>query len=147
MGRPSGRVRSDAGQVMPLMVVAIVVITGLAMVATEIGAVLGEAARARTAADAAALAGAARGRAAATEMAAANGAELVDFSRTGNQVAVTVRVGRADREARAQVVVTWVEPGDPPDDPVVRGLSGQSTGDLGALGSLGLHSSRLDQRW
>ena len=99
--------RPDAGQAAPLMVLAAVMTMGLILAAAEVGRVLDEAARARTAADAAALAGAAEGRAAAEEMAAANGAELVAFERDGDRVTVAVRSGRAVRRARAEAFVTW----------------------------------------
>lgn len=92
------------------MVLAAVMMMGLIMAAAQVGRVLDEAARARTAADAAALAGAAEGRAAAVEMAAANGAELVSFEQTGDQVTVAVRAGRLVRRARAEATVTWLEP-------------------------------------
>lgn len=57
--------------------------------------------RARSAADAAALAGVIEGRAAAAELAAANGATLVAFDADGHVVKVTVRVGDRTATARA----------------------------------------------
>lgn len=57
--------------------------------------------RARSAADAAALAGVIEGRAAAAELAAANGAKLVAFDADGDVVEVTVRVGDRTATARA----------------------------------------------
>ncbi len=115
MERTGPQPRPDAGQAAPLMVLAAVMMMGLIVAAAQVGRVLDEAARARTAADAAALAGAAEGRAAAVEMAAvemaaANGAELVSFERTGDQVTVAVRAGRLVRRARAESTVTWLEP-------------------------------------
>lgn len=92
------------------MVLAAVMTMGLILAAAEVGRVLDEAARARTAADAAALAGAAEGRAAAAEMAAANGAELVAFERDGDRVTVAVRSGRVVRRSRAEASVTWSAP-------------------------------------
>ena len=57
--------------------------------------------RARTAADAAALAGVTGGRGAAATMAAANGGVLVSWARDGSEVTVTVRVGDHRALARA----------------------------------------------
>jgi hypothetical protein len=56
---------------------------------------------ARSAADAAALAGVTGGRDAAVSVAAANGAEIVVWSRDGRRVTVTVRVGDQTASARA----------------------------------------------
>ena len=64
---------------------------------------LGQRARARTAADAAALAGAAEGEDAARRLAAANGGEVVLRSPVrGDEVVVRVRVGDVEAEARAR---------------------------------------------
>ena len=63
-----------------------------------------DAARARTAADAAALAGAAAGRAAAVVMAGANGGPLVAYTDADGTVRVTVPVGAATAVARAAMV-------------------------------------------
>lgn len=57
--------------------------------------------RARTAADAAALAGVADGRGAAVELARANGGVLVAWSESNDVVTVTVRVGDRAATARA----------------------------------------------
>ncbi len=57
--------------------------------------------RARSAADAAALAGALGGRAAADEVAGRNDAALVSWSERGHEVVVTVRVGDQVATARA----------------------------------------------
>ena len=57
--------------------------------------------RARSAADAAALAGVEGGRDASAAMAAANGAVLVDWRRDGSAVTVTVRVDGRAASARA----------------------------------------------
>ena len=57
--------------------------------------------RARSAADAAALAGVTGGREAAAELAAANGAVLVAWSASGDEVLVTVTVGDQRVAARA----------------------------------------------
>jgi hypothetical protein len=93
----------DRGQAVPL-VVAVVVVAAVGVVAIgrlAVGAV--DAARARTAADAAALAGATDGRAAAAAAASDNGGVLVGFMRTGEDVLVDVRVGRATARARAAI--------------------------------------------
>ena len=58
-------------------------------------------ARAESAADAAALAGVTGGEAASGEIAAANGASLVAWSRSGHDVTVTVQVGEQEATARA----------------------------------------------
>jgi shikimate kinase len=57
--------------------------------------------RARSAADAAALAGVSGGRPAAAAIAEANGAALVAWSQTGDEVLVTVMVGGQRVAARA----------------------------------------------
>src|SRR5690242_10199213 len=100
----------DGGQAVPL-VVAVVVLAALAVVAfgrLAVGAV--DAARARTAADAAALAGAIDGRAAAADAAAVNGGLLVAFTTAGDDVLVEVRVGRAVARARAAIVLARAPP-------------------------------------
>lgn len=57
--------------------------------------------QARSAADAAALAGVTGGRPAASALASANGAELLEWSTSGRDVTVTVRVGHQVVSARA----------------------------------------------
>jgi outer membrane lipoprotein SlyB len=74
-----------------------VLLIGVAWLSTSVI----DAASARTAADAAALAGAVDGRSAASRLATENGAELVAFQHIGDDVVVTVRVGRATVSARA----------------------------------------------
>jgi hypothetical protein len=99
------RVRDDRGQAVPLALVAV----ALAILATvplaELGGNVVDASRARTAADAAALAGVEGGREASTRVAAENGAKLVEWSSRadGDGVAVTVKVrtGRATATASA----------------------------------------------
>jgi hypothetical protein len=96
----------DRGQALPL-VVAVVAFVAVCVVGA--GRLVGgavDAARARTAADAAALAGAGDGRAAAAEMAAANGGVLVGFREAGDDVVVDVRVGSAVATARASMVLS-----------------------------------------
>ncbi|HLT15883.1 MAG TPA: hypothetical protein VK007_04195 [Acidimicrobiales bacterium] len=96
------RARRDGGQALPLglAVVALAVVVILALVPLAQGA--DAAARAQVAADAAALAGAAEGEAAAREVAAANGAELVQWLAAGPDVWVGVRVGDAEAVAQAR---------------------------------------------
>lgn len=104
------RAAGDGGQAVPL-VVAVVVVAAMAVVAfgqLAVGAV--DAARARTAADAAALAGARDGQVAAAAAATANGGELVRFVTAGDDVLVDVRVGRATARARAAIVLARAPP-------------------------------------
>ncbi len=93
--------RDERGQAVPLAAALV----GLAVVVTlalgELAADVVHAGRARTAADAAALGGVEGGRAAATRLATANGGSLVSWSREGDTVTVTVRVGDAVATARA----------------------------------------------
>jgi len=92
----------DRGQALPVVVGVLAVI---AVLVAALGVVAGhsiDAARARTAADAAALAGVESGRAAADALAHANGGTLVEFHTFGGgDVVVRVRVGRASASARA----------------------------------------------
>lgn len=95
----------ERGQAVPLLV-ALLALAGLTLVGLAgLGRAAVTAARARSAADAAALAGVTDGVAGARRLAAANGAELVSFTRTGGagDVVVVVRVGDARATARA----TW----------------------------------------
>jgi hypothetical protein len=89
----------------PLVIGVAAVIAVLVLALGRFAVTLTDAARARTAADAAALAGAGGGRAAASEMARANGGELVDYQvfpgKIGSDVLVRVRVGRVTASARA----------------------------------------------
>jgi hypothetical protein len=100
----------DRGQAVPL-VVGVVVVAAVVVVALgrfAVGAV--DAARARTAADAAALAGASAGRVAASSAADDNGGVLVSFVMTGDDVLVEVRVGQATARARAAMVLARPPP-------------------------------------
>lgn len=93
----------DRGQLAPLVALLVVTI-GLACLAIgRFGGATLDAARARTAADAAALAGAAGGREEAARLAARNGATLVRFEQAGADVRVLVSVAghRATARARA----------------------------------------------
>ena len=91
----------DDGQALPLVIGVVAVLAVLLVGIGWYGHSLVDAAQARTAADAAALAGAAEGRSAAGAMAAANGGELIVYRELGADVLVTVRVGRATASARA----------------------------------------------
>ena len=106
----------DDGQAAPMLVVMVVLAMGLVLVAVEVGRLLDEGARARIAADAAALAGAAEGRDRAEALAAANGGSLIAYieeipNGDAGRVVVTasVEVGRASRTARAEGVTEWVD--------------------------------------
>lgn len=95
------RLSSDRGQSAPLLV-AVVAVAGLLAVATaQAGVAVIDHQRARTAADAAALAGAVGGRTAAARVAAANGARMVSYVDEGEVVLVEVVIGRAVVAARA----------------------------------------------
>lgn len=91
----------ERGSVTPLVALLMLVVGGLVVGLGRLGADAVTAARARTAADAAALAGAADGEAAARTLAEANGAELIAFAAEGAEVEVRTRVGAFEAEARA----------------------------------------------
>lgn len=93
--------RRDQGQAVLAMVAVVAVVGLLGVGVAEVGVVLVDQARARTAADAAALAGTSGGPVAAASMAAGNGATLVSFVHDGDDVVVVVRVGRALVNARS----------------------------------------------
>ena len=95
----------DSGQVLPVVAMGLVLVVGLVVLVATVGQVVDERARARTAADAAALAGAAGGSAAAEQVAVENGAVLEEYEAVGSDVLVRVRVGRARADARA--ATTW----------------------------------------
>ncbi|MYJ82019.1 MAG: hypothetical protein F4046_09420 [Acidimicrobiaceae bacterium] len=114
--RPESR---DGGQAAALMVVMLLVLTVAVAATVEIGRFLDESARARTAADAAALAGAAAGRAESAALAAANGGVLLSYAEQEADggadaliVTVAVQVGRARQTARAERLVEWTAPPD-----------------------------------
>ncbi len=103
----------ERGQSIPFMVLLLLA-TGVVVVAiTRLGVAAEDAAQARTAADAAALAGAAKGYAFAKELAQANGGVLLDFQEFGSFVEVKVRVGSNTATARAESVVEWTKPISP----------------------------------
>lgn len=114
--RPEPR---DRGQAAPLMVVMLLVLAAALVATVEVGRLLDESARARTAADAAALAGAAAGRTEASALAAANGGSLLAYTEQDGPgdsdtllVTVTVQVGRASQTARAERQIEWTPPPD-----------------------------------
>ncbi len=92
---------AQRGSVLPLVALLIVAVGGLCVGLGRLGGDAVQAAQARTAADAAALAGAAEGEAAAREVAGANGAVLVAYVQDGLDVEVRARVGDAEVVARA----------------------------------------------
>jgi len=87
---------------MPLYAVVLLVACGAIVLLGQLGHLANRRARARTAADAAALAGAAEGRAAAEAIATANGAVLDGFSSDGAEVNVVVHIGTTHASARAE---------------------------------------------
>jgi hypothetical protein len=92
----------DRGQALPLVVGVLAVIAVLVAALAVVAGHSIDAARARTAADAAALAGVEDGQGAADAFARANGGALVEFHVVDNgDVVVRVRVGRASATARA----------------------------------------------
>jgi hypothetical protein len=96
-------VNRESGQAAPVLlgVLALFVAALLALGALVNAA--SDAARARTAADAAALAGASGGQPAAEALAIANGGRLISFRAAGEGVMVVVRVGEASAAARAEL--------------------------------------------
>jgi hypothetical protein len=95
----------ERGQAVPLALVVVAVAILATVAIAELGGNVVDAGRARTAADAAALAGVEGGREASATVAAENGATLVSWSSRpdgdGSTVTVTVRVGRARASAAA----------------------------------------------
>jgi uncharacterized membrane protein len=92
----------DAGQLLPLYAVIVLIAGGAMLLLVHLGVLAVHRAHARTAADAAALAGAAEGRSAADEVARANGGVLESFVAVGPDVEVRVRVGSTHATARAR---------------------------------------------
>jgi hypothetical protein len=97
----AGTFRSERGQAAPFAAVAAVLAVVLTLAIARLAGDLVDAARARTAADAAALAAVRGGRAAADALAAEHDGLVVAWSRHGRDVLVTVRVGHAVATARA----------------------------------------------
>jgi len=92
----------EAGQIMPLVALMIVVMGVGCLALGRIGGAAVARAQAVTAADAAALAGAADTREAATSAARWNGARLVSYEDLGTDVRTTVELGGARATARAR---------------------------------------------
>jgi len=101
------RCANCSGQMVPWFLVVLLVAVGVMVLIAQLGAVVHDAAQARTAADAAALAGARFGQASARELAEANGAVLVWFTPTADGAEVLVRVGRMRARARAVRELVW----------------------------------------
>ncbi len=98
---PERRKSAQRGSVLPLVALLIVAAGGLCVGLGRLGGDAVQSARARTAADAAALAGAAEGEDLARDVADDNGAVLVAFVQDGLDVEVRARVGDAEAVARA----------------------------------------------
>jgi hypothetical protein len=99
------RRRSELGQALPLVALVLVVATVALLLVVRVGETVDDRARARTAADAAALAGAAGGRDQAASIAAANGGSLERWVEHAHEVEVVVVVDTAHATARARRVV------------------------------------------
>jgi hypothetical protein len=97
--------RDERGQATPLALAIVAMAIVLVVSLGELGGHLVDAGRARTAADAAALAGVEGGRGASAAVASANGASLEAWLQRpdgdGVLVTVTVRIGRATASASA----------------------------------------------
>lgn len=94
----------DRGSIAVLVVVVVLAVTSVVLLAlTALAGDLIDAGRARTAADAAALAGVLGGRPAAEAVAASNGGRVVAWSTsdTGEVITVVVTVGSATAMSRA----------------------------------------------
>ena len=92
----------ERGSVLPLVALLVLATGGLCLVLGRLGGEAVAAARARTAADAAALAGSAGGEAAAEALARANGAELVHGRSDGSAFVAEVRLAGKTASARAE---------------------------------------------
>jgi hypothetical protein len=92
---------SERGQAVPFAAAATALAVVLTLAVARLAGDLVDAARARTAADAAALAAVLGGREAADRLAAAHDGSVVGWARIGPDVVVTVRVGHAVVTARA----------------------------------------------
>jgi len=111
--RPGSRV-AERGQAMPLVALVMAVAVVALLLVAHLGGTLVDRARARTAADAAALAGAQGGRAAAERASRDNHGTLERWTAGDGYVEVTVLIGRARATARAR-------PG--PAGPIEQGVS------------------------
>lgn len=103
--RSPRRLHDDRGQAVPLALVAVVIAVVATFAIASLGKSIVDAGRARTAADAAALAGVEGGRDGSVRLAAEHGATLLTWSSAGppnaRTVTVTVRIGRARATAAA----------------------------------------------
>ncbi|MDQ2648384.1 MAG: pilus assembly protein TadG-related protein [Actinomycetota bacterium] len=104
MRRGTGRTDDgyDEGQATPLAIALIALGVVVALALGPFTRHADQRARARTAADAAALAGAAEGEDAAREVAEANGADLLHWRERGEEVWVSVQVGEIQAAAKAR---------------------------------------------
>jgi Putative Flp pilus-assembly TadE/G-like len=96
------RAGGEGGQVLPFVALIVLVVGGAVIVVGHLGRLAVDRARARTAADAAALAGAGAGRPAAEEVSHDNRAVLEDYVADKGVVEVRVRVGDSRATARAE---------------------------------------------
>lgn len=105
-GRPAGRVvrsSADGGQVLPLVAILVVAVAVVGVVVVgQLGRLVDDRARARTAADAGALAGATSGARAARAAVGRNGGELIEMRHEGATVVVRARVGGAEASSAAR---------------------------------------------
>ena len=92
----------ERGQVTPLVLVALLFATLLALGVVRVGAAASSRSAAQATADAVALAGAADGRSAADAVAGANHATIVAFEAHGTDVRVTIERRGASATARAR---------------------------------------------
>jgi len=96
------RTDRDSGSMFVLTImVSVAIIVAVVMAVIPFTLDLVDRQQAQTAADAAALAGVLGGQAASAQLAIANGATLVAWSRSGRSVTVTVMSGDATASARA----------------------------------------------
>lgn len=93
------------GQAVPLVAMTLLAMALAAVAIVRVAGRSDEVARARTAADAAALAATREGRDGAERLAHANGATLVSYAADDDSVLVSVRIGRSVASARAELVV------------------------------------------
>lgn len=93
--------RDRGSMLLLVMFVGVALTAAITMALVPVLTDLNERQRARSAADASALAGVIGGRVAATDIAGRNEARLVSWSERGDEVVVTVRVGDHVATARA----------------------------------------------
>jgi len=98
-----GAFSSEAGQALPIITVVVLLVLLIGVGLMHLSAGLADRARARTAADAAALAGARDGEDMAGQVAEENHARLEQYVARNREVEVTVRVGDERATARAQL--------------------------------------------